>query len=471
MRPIPLFGQGVTSYSAVVTRQRRLNVMYDLRPDQDRAAVVAVGTPGSVLYATIPNAPVRGYHSVGETLYVVAGNGLYKINSAGAVLYCTDLPTASGYVGLADNSVQLFIVDGVGGYSYNINTGIKTTVTDVNFPNGATSVAFLNGYFIVNKPGTREFYVSNLLDGTVWTTLGLPTFGTKENTSDLLLEVDVLNGNLILWGQFSIEFWQDVGNALPAVPFQRVNGASQSWGIAATDSNVKVKNTQMFLGYNPDGNVQVVMLNGYTPVPVSTADIDYLISNFSRVDDAVAMAYTAYGHAVYQITFPTAGRTLAYDTTTQVWHDAQTGPSESATHYGRQSVAWLRGNYFSDATTGNVYRFDEDVFTDNGVAIPREICTRHIRADGNQIFLTQLMLDMAAGQGNEPVVFISVSRDNGNTFGPEKQRRLGAVGQYAKRIVFNRLGYGRDLVIKIRMVDNSRFIITGGSAVVEAADG
>jgi len=445
--------------------------MYDLRPDQDRAAVVAVGTPGSVLYATIPNAPVRGYHTIGTTLYVVAGNALYRINSAGSVLYLTDIGTSSGYVSMADNSVQLLIVDGLTGYVYNVSSGLLTTVTDVNFPYGATSVAFLNGYFIANKPNTREFYVSNLLDGLTWTTLGLATFGTKENTSDLLLEVGVLNGNLILWGQASLEFWQDVGNALPAVPFQRVNGASQSWGIAAVSSNIRVKNTQMFLAYNPDGNAQIVLLDGYVPVPVSNADIDYIVSNFSRVDDAVALTYTAYGHTVYQITFPTAQRTLAYDVTAQTWHEAQTGTAELGMHYGRLSVAWLRGNYFSDATTGNVYRFDEDVFTDNGVAIPREICTRHIRADGNQLFLTQLMLDMAAGQGNGPVVFISVSRDNGNTFGPEKQRSLGAVGQYAKRIIFNRLGYGRDLVIKIRMVNNSRFIITGGSAVVEAADG
>lgn len=473
MKPIPLFGTEVTSYSQVVTAQRRLNVIYDLRKDQDRgSAVVAVGTPGSVKWTDVLGAttPVRGWWAVGTSLFVVVGQQLYKVSAAGVVSgTAMTLVTSDGPVSIQDNGVDLIVVDGVGGYLYRLATGAVSTITDPFFPNGATSVAFLNSRFIVNKPGTREFYVSAVLDGATWSYSGLPIYGTKENSSDLLVDVSVLNGVLILWGQFSIEFWQDVGTT--PLPFQRINGATQTWGLAAPASNVRAGNTEMFLGYSPDGGIQVLRLNAYTPVPVSDSDINYLISNFPDFAEATALVYTAYGHSIYQLTFPVSNRTLAYDLTTGVWHDAQTGTAPMGRHYGKLGITFNGLNYITDYENSNIYQLDEDLYTDNGATIPREICTRHVRAGGNEVFLAQLMLDFETGTGNNPTVYISVSRDGGRTFGPEKQRPLGAVGQYLTRVVYNRLGRARDFVFKIRMTDAAKFVIASGSAVVEVADG
>lgn len=474
MRTIPLFGVGVNSYSQVVTRQRRLNCIYDVRKDQDRAAIVVLGTPGTSVFITLPTQPVRGWRVIGTTLYVVAGTTLYSVTAGGAYTALTILPTVTREVSISDNSIQIIIVDGVAGYVYNIATATLTTVVDANFPNGATSVTFLNGRFIVNKPNTREFYVSQLLDGTNWTYLGsLAVYGTKENSSDLLLEVDVLNGTLVLWGQLSMEFWQDVGSS--PLPYQRVNGATQTWGLAAINSHVNINNTEMFLGISPDGGIKVVQLNGYTPVPVSNSDIEYLISNLSTVSDATALVYSTYGHSIYQLTFPTANITLAYDTTTNIWHEAQTGLAATGRHLGNLGIAFNSRNYVSDATSGTIYLLDEDTYTDNGQVIPRELCTRHIRADGNEVFLSQLMLDFETGVGTvaglNPTVVISISRDGGRTFGPEKQRTFGALGDYMRRVVFNRLGRGRDIVVKVRMTDAVKFVMAAGSAVVETSNG
>lgn len=457
-----------------MTRQRRLNCIYDVRKDQDRAAIVVLGTPGTSVFCTLPTQPVRGWRVIGTTLYVVAGTTLYSVTTGGAYTALATLPTVAQDVSMSDNSLQIIIVDGVAGYVYTLSTATLTTITDTHFPNGATSVAFLNGRFIVNKPSTREFYVSQLLDGTNWTYMeSLAVFGTKENSSDLLLEVDVLNGTLVLWGQLSMEFWQDVGTV--PLPYQRINGATQTWGLAAINSHVNINNTEMFLGISPDGGIKVMQLNGYTPVPVSDSDIDYLISNLSTVSDATALVYSAYGHSIYQLTFPTDNITIAYDTATNIWHTAQTGLAAVGRHVGNLGIAFNSRNYISDSTTGAIYLLDEDTYTDNGVAIPRELCTRHIRADGNEVFLSQLMLDLETGVGNtaatNPVVFISLSRDGGRTFGPEKQRTFGALGNYMRRVIFNRLGRGRDIVVKVRMTDPVKFVVAAGSAVIEAGNG
>ena len=450
-------------------------MMYDIRTDDDRAAIVAVNTPGSTLKLTLPTYPIRGWHVIGQVLYVVSGQVLYRVNSDGTYYSIGTLPTTITYVGMADNTIQLIIVDGVVGYIYTLSTGVLTTISDVNFPNGATSVAFLNSRFIANIYNTRKFAVSQALDGTNWSDpIGsAQVYGTKENYSDLLQDVEVYAGMLLLWGQYSIEMWQDVGST--PLPYARINGATQSWGLAAKYSHVELGNSVIFLGANPDGGLRVMKLTGTSLSPISTSDEEYIISNLSATADAVALSYVAYGHSIYQLTFPSANISLAYDLTTGIWHQAQTGNSLQGRHYGNLGVVYLGKNYISDYSTGAIYLLDEDTYLDNGVPVPREICTRHIRNNGNKIFLSELFLDVDVGVGTpsipNPNLFISISRDGGKTFGPEKIKPLGAAGNYLTRVRYARLGSGYDLVVKIRMTDAVKFIVMKGSAVIQSTDG
>lgn len=470
MKPIPLFGTGIRSYSEVVTRQRRLNCFYDIREDQDKSSIVLVGTPGTRVWITLPTAPVWGTWVVDSVLYVVAGTTLYSVTQGGLYTSLGAVPTVAREVAMADNAAQLIIVDGIAGYIYTIATGVLSVITDSNFPNGTTSVTYLNSKFYVNEPRSRSFRVSQTLDGSLWTPL---VFGTKENGSDLLLEVYVVNSTLVLAGTATTEFWQDVGSAPLAV--QRVNGSTQSWGLAAKQGHQLVGNTAMFLGVNADGGIQVCKLSGYTVVPVSTSDIDALLMSFDDVSDADTLVYSAYGHSLFQITFPSANRTLLYDFKTNMWQEAQTGADEVGRHLACEGFRFNRKSYCVDDTTGNIYQFDINTYTDAGEAIPREVCTRHIRAAGNEVFLNQLVLEMETGVGlsgqADPQITLSLSRDGGKTFGPEKAKSIGAQGVYGGRLAFNRLGSGRDIVARIRMTDPVKFILCSGSAEIESVNG
>ena len=478
MRTIPLFGTGIRAISDIVTRQRRLNCLYDIRKDQDRSAVVLLGTPGSTLWATLPKSPIRGWHVIGTTMYVVAGDTLYSVNTAGSYTALATGVSGSGRVEFADNSIQLIIVTGGPGYVYTVATGVLTAITATFFPTGTTSVIFLNGRFVVNKPNTREFYVSALLDGLVWTYLGsLPILGTKENSSDLLVRVGNLNGALVLWGQQSTEFWQDVGT-LP-LPYQRINGATQSWGLAADLSSVEVSNTYIFLGYAPDGGISVIRLNGFLPEEISDSDLNTLFSSFSRVDDAVAFTYSAYGHPIYQITFPTENRSFAYDTKTSIWHEAQTGVAEQARHFAQYGITFNGRNYTTDVSTGNIYELNVDVYTDAGAAIKRQVVTRHVRNQGNQFNISELFLDFETGvglsgtvpaAGVNPQAMLRISRDGGHTFGNERWVPIGKLGEFYTRVVLRRLGSARDFVVQITVVDIVKFVLASGSAEIEGGD-
>jgi hypothetical protein len=474
MKPIPLFGSGIKSYSEVVTAQRRLNCFYDLRSDGDKHELILRGTPGTLLNFTLPTFPVRGWRVVNNLLYVVGGAVLYSVTATGGIISIGTLAGSTALVSMDDNGVELIIVDGVGGYLYTLATGIFTTITDGNFPNGATTVAFLNGRFIVNKAGTRQFVVGQSYAGANWTPF---IFGTKENSSDVLLAVEVLNGTLLLWGANSIEFWQDEG--LSPLPFSRVKGATQTWGLAAVFSRAPLANTKVFLGQNPQGGVQILQLNGYTPVRISTSDIENLINSFVNsgvvISDAVALTYMVDGHPMYQLTFPSGNRSFLYDHLSKMWQEVQTGTALLARHYAHLGVVFNALNYVSDATNGNVYVLSSTVYSDNGALIKRQLVSRHIRNGGAPFGVDSLYLDMEtgvglqSGQGSDPQVMLQVSKDGGRTFGAERWKPLGKVGQFfSPRVIWNRLGMAVDFVFKITMTDPVKFTIT--SAYAESLD-
>lgn len=524
MKPVSLFGSGVKSYSQVVTSQRRLNCFYDIRQDGDKSQLIIQGTPGSFLYITMPTAPIRGWRVVKGILYVVAGPFLYSVNSLGVITKLGEVtPVQTNLVGISDNSLQLMIVDGTAGFIYNFLTTVFSTITDPNFPNGATTVAFMDGWFIVNVPNTRQFAISASYDGTVWT----PSIqGAKENTSDNLVAVEVFSGLLILWGVQSIEFWQDLG--LAPLPFARINGASTNWGLAAlwsrSELSVPVPGSTITgtvtpviycLASNPSGGVQVLQITGTTLVRVSNSDIESIINSFPIASDAVGLTYIVNGHPMYQLTFPTGGRTFLFDALSSIWSETQTGLALLAPHFGYLGVVYNSINYISDATTGNIYSLSLAAYTDNGVPIKRQVSTMHVRGGGERFSIDELYLDMETGVGLQgvhatlgsngeiiwlnnagqvvtwlnnlgqvvtftglivppiafdgpgvnPQIMLQTSKDGGRTFGIERWKPIGYVGQYGSpRVVWNRMGQSRDFVFQFTMTDPVKFIITLGMA-------
>lgn len=468
MKPLPLFGTGMKSLAATVTAQRRLNCFYDVRKDGDKANIILRGTPGSSVFVTLPDAPIRGWRVVGTLLYVVAGSHVYTVTFGGVITNLGAIVNSGQYVSMTDDAVRLLIVDGQQGYTVLLPSGAPTVIADINFPNGATTCDTLDSRAIVEFPSTnRQFYVSSLLDSSTW---GPQIFGTKENTADQLVAVSVLNGILVLFGLQSIEFWQDVGST--PLPYQRINGATQTWGLAAKFSRAYLNNSMVFLAQNPQGGIQVMKLSGYTPVRISDSDLENIIGNFTIYSDAVAMTYMVDGHPMYQLTFPNAGRSFLYDDSTGFWYETQSGVGLTGRHFGNLGITFNAKNYASDLTTGRIYLLDTDIYTDNGIAIKRQVRSRHLRVDGNDFSISEVTLEMETGvgtdtgQGNDPRVMMQVSRDGGRTYGVERWAKIGKGGQYKKRVHWSQLGSSRDFVLSFTMTDPVPFIVTLGEAVV-----
>ena len=465
-QPIQLFGLGVQGKSPNVTAQRRVNLYAEIQFEQDKCRVAYYPTPGLVPFVDLGATPVRGMHTVSlvEFLYAAQYDKLYQVNAAGGVTEIGTFSTLAGPVNMADDGTRILMVDGSQGYYYDVSTGTFSTIADPDFPTGARTCCFLAGRMVVEVPNTGQFRWSDLY-ATTWPSLN---FATAEANPDRLVAVYALNGNLLLFGETSLEFWGVTEDA--AQPYAWVGSAAQQWGLAARQSIARLGPSIAFLGRNFSGQVQVCTLQGYQVVPISIPEVDYLINNYGQTEDATAYSYILGGHPMYVISFPSAGRSWLYDAMSQAWSEL-----ESATggrHPGNVGVNYRNSPYVSDASTGSIYRIDPTVYTEDGQSVQRQIVGRHIFR-GDPMSVSEMWIDMemgvgtVTGTGENPQLRLRTSKDGGHTWSNELWCPIGKQGVYQSRAVFRRLGWARDWLFEVSLTDPVKANFIG--AFMEAA--
>lgn len=473
-----LFGASTRAKSPVVTVQRRLNVYLENRKDGDKTRIAIYGTPGLVadFTTTTPaGLPLRGFQGTQTALYLAAYNQFQSVAANGSVLASGTLNTTSGLVSMAYSSTQVVIVDGNTGYTY---TPATTTFASIgSFPaTGARTVTFVAGFFVAEQPGTQTFWVSNSFDGTTWNSLA---FANAASGSDNIVAVNNLNGNLIIFRQLGMEFWQNQG--LTPQPFAPILSAANAWGLAAIFSVVHIpgandQDSLIFLGQSESGQVQCIQVSGFSPQVISDPDVESIWNSFSVTSDATAYTYQIDTHRFYQINFPTGNRSFLFDVSTGIWSEVQTGTSvipvrhtgNLATYYGGQVLV-------ADYATNQVYTISPTVYTDNGVTTIRQVVTRHVLSSFNRIRVSMLYLDMETGvglqtgQGSNPQIMLEYSKDNGRTWSAQRFGSSGMVGNYIARVIWRRFGCTRDATWRITQSDPVKFVITEGAFKLRAA--
>lgn len=425
------------------------------------------GTPGLALQFSLSTAfttPPRALLGTQTTLYAVVYNQFLALGALGAPLGAGTINTFSGLVSLAGSPTQIVITDGNAGYLWTVATNTLTTIAA--FPAiGALTCTFVSGFFVAEQPGTQLFWVSNNNDGSTWNALA---FASASIYSDTILAVDNLLGVLVIFSQQHMEFWSNQG--LSPEPFVPLISAANEYGLAAIFSRAHVDQTIIFLAVTRTGAVQAIQIVGYNVNEISDADIESIWNSFSTVADAVGLSYEQDTHKFYQLTFPTANRSFLFDCSSRLWSEVQTGASVTPTrHRGHLSTYYAGNTLVSDYANTRFYNFSPTQYTDNQETIIREVVTRHILSQFNRVRISLLYLDMEtgvglqSGQGVNPQIMLSSSKDNGRTWSAERWVSLGAVGTYLTRVIWRRFGSARDYVFKIRMSDPVKFVITQGA--------
>lgn len=459
LKPVPMIGIGIGGKSSNVSGQMRTNLYAEIVVDQEkRSRITLFPTPGTVLFDNFGETPVRCAYPLGNYIYVVHLANVWKVANDGTATKLGTLNTSTGRVAMIDNGTQIVLVDGTNGYVLTIATGVIAQIVAAGFPNGATTVGYHNSYFIVEKPNSGRFYVSGQYDGTAWSALD---YAAAESSPDNLVRVISDQGQIVLFGERTTEFWGDSGAA--DFPFARIGGGTVEWGLAARWSVAKFGNALALLRKNRLGQVQIALLEGYDAQAISTPDLDYRINSYSTVSDAAGFSYMLNGHQFYQINFPSAGESWLYDGLSQCWSKVSTNGGR---HVAEMQFNYLDKPYVTDYATGKMYRFDYSTYTDNGDPIIREVVGRHLDTADWSV-LDEFWIEMeggvgvSVGHGSAPQIMLQVSKDNGHTWGNERWVPIGAMGKYQTRAVWRRLGRSRDWMMKVRISDPVKPVFVG----------
>lgn len=455
MIPIPWTTATHKTRSEAANASRLINLFVEALPQDSQSDVVLYGTPGTVPFCELPTFGVEFLHEMRGTLYAGTSEALYVIDQWGDWTHINNV-TLNGRVSVADNGRTMVFVDGHRGYAYSPEDGFWELGGSGWYP--ADTVTYQDGYFIFNRAGTGQFFIS-LLFSTDFNALD---FATAMGAPDDTVAVQSSHRELWVFGTKTIEVWYNSGN--PDFPFERMQGTFATKGLGAKHSVALMDNSILWLG--DDGIVY--RANGYVPQRISTFSVEWAIAH-GRRDDAFAYVYGESGHTFYVLTFPEQGQTWVYDAATRLWHERshyEWGRHHSnchATCYGKELVG--------DFQNGMIYQMDNYAYKDwtdpiRRVAISPPITNRRKRA-----FMRAMEIHMEAGAniGENPQARLQWSNDGGQTWSEGHWSPLGKLGQYLARVRWNRLGSFRERCFKLVITEPIPIAIIKAFAEIQDA--
>lgn len=469
---IQLFGVGVKGKSPVITAQSRVNCYLEPQQEKDKTGMAIIGSPGLTLFATPSASPSRGIWPVNSLTtplaFTVHAGTLYSINNSGVVATIGTIGTTSGDVSMTDDGTNLMLADGSAGYYYNmVSPGGLTQIMDGNFA-APKMVTWNDTYFISAANNSNQWQLSAQAIVSSWPAVNIGFTGAAPgNIQGIIADHSVID----IACTESTEFWQDAG--APQFPYAVIPGSSQEYGLAAPFSLCKYDNSLAGLFKNRMGEVNVSRLSGFTLRQLSSLDFDDIINDksiYSTTGDAEFFGYMRGGHPMLFMSFPTAGKTWEYDGVSKAFSERRS--TDNARHWANKFANFQSRQLVTDYRNGSIYQVDANNYTDNGSMIPMEVVSKHIWNDDKYISIPQLEVDMevgvglSVGQGVNPQIMLEVSKDGGETFFPWSWESFGAIGQFRTRVRWTRLGRARDWVLKLRITDPVKRVITGCTAQV-----
>lgn len=446
-------------------------------------AVPGGGAPGFTstmtawpLPSTVTNLPVRGFWELpgDATALTVIGNVCYLMklatpatSAAFPTLSLTQigtLATSSGPVCIRDNNAGGFavVVDGPNGYFYNLATQTFVQITDPAFL-GADRVAYIDGWWIFNRPGTQTFYTNFPQYGTGFSG---SYFALKDAAPDNLVTLIENKQQLWLIGDKTTEIWYDAGGQF--FPFQRLVGTMLQSGCKAKHSvsrfNFSGQDGLIWFGRSERGENVILRTRGFNTEVVSSPAFGAEVATYPITSDAIGYTYQEDTHEFYVLTFPTADVTWAFDGQTNLLHKRSSYDPYTETHHRERANAYINFagmRIVGDYQCGAIYQLTRNVQNDAGWPILSKRRSPHIWDKGQRgrTFMASLQVDFSTGQGNvtglgsAPVASLAISRDAGHSFGPRYPVSIGATGQFRTRAMWRRLGFGRDNVVDIEVID------------------
>lgn len=291
-----------------------------------------------------------------------------------------------------------------------------------------------------------------------------------------------LHRRLFLFSQNFTEVWENQGIGFN-LPFRRNNTLLMEYGCPSIASIRVGFDKMFFLSQDKDGLGAVMMVDGAQAIPVSTRALDFQLAQYAslnQVSDSWGILIKENGIIFYRLNFTAANHTFVYNVTLsnplagdegKKWHEEET---LGGNRHRAQTHGYFNGlNYYGDYANPVIYLVDNSYLTNDGEAIPRIRITRAFVFPGyERLRVDRLHLDLVQGQVDDvpdnvaPIVYLSVSKDGGQSYGNRLPANMGQIGERTFRTVWRKIGVtprGQAFVCKFEFFNQVPFVILGGA--------
>jgi hypothetical protein len=272
----------------------------------------------------------------------------------------------------------------------------------------------------------------------------------------------------------------------------------------------------VFLSQSRDGLGAVMQVIGTQSIPISNRALDFQLSQYAalnQVADCIGFLIKENGLIFYRMNFTAANHTFVYNVTLsdptqeegKLWHEEEV---LNGNRHPAQTHAYFNGlNYVGHYALPILYTVDSQTYNNDGESIRRMRISKAIVPPGYQrMRIDRLQMDLLQGNVSEimtatgeldlgtengfliltesgdpieleqsnqinttlqtPNVYLSISRDGGQTYGQIIIAPMGFLGQRTFRTVWRKLGTiprGQAFVTKTEFYDQVPFILLGAA--------
>jgi hypothetical protein len=281
-------------------------------------------------------------------------------------------------------------------------------------------------------------------------------------------------------------------------------------GTPALGSIVVGFDSMFFLAQDKDGLAGVMIVKGTEAKSASNRALDFQLAQYAAdplkgVSDARGILLKENGLIFYRLNFTRANHTFVFDVTMSAespkWHEEEVLNGD---RHPAQTHAYFDGvNYYGDYQHPIFYIVDDATPTNNGETIRRMRIGRQMTPEGyNRLRIDRFQVDLLQGSldisqfidddlltelsealttedgediildqqinigGGQPVVFLTISRDGGQTYGNYLQATMGKLGERTYRTVWRKLGTtprGQGFIPRIEFFNEIPFVVLGAA--------
>lgn len=450
--------------------QRTVNLFEYTDTDGKRGKVL-INTSGLIKVLEIV-AGIQGWRAsfvFQGFVYFVVNSTVYRMNSNLVESVLGELTTSNGFIGIDANTHQVIIVDGVAGYIYDVTSGVFAQITSIGFPSLPIDVTFLDGFFAVPAGGTNTYTLSALNDGTTWDALDSAAINTHPGT---ITAIQTLHRKLFIFSQVFCEVWENAG--LADFSFRRNNSLLMEYGTVAPASVATGFDRMFFLSQDTQGLGHIIMVSGTQAIPVSDSALDYELNSYSTVADGSGFVYQDWGIIFYRLNFTVANKTWVFNVSQSTpddlrWHNEEM--LDGSRHVAQTHFYLNETHYFGSYNSGKCYQISNTTYSNDGEAIKRERIPQILfdAKGNNRVRVDRLYIDYVQGTATSigidanPLVFLEISRDGGQTYGNTLTAPMGKIGQTTFRTIFRKLGAAKSFTFRIRFYNQVKYIILGAT--------